>query len=57
MCRHMAECPQAVPGCEIVTNCPHVEDVEYSYVGPVPMCEVNDGRNESDDAGTTLHEC
>lgn len=57
MCRHMAECPQAVPGCEMVINCPHVEDVEYSYVGPVPMCEVNDGRNESDDTGTTLHEC
>lgn len=57
MCRHMAECPQAVPGCEMVTNCPHVEDVEYSYVGHVLTYEVNDGRNESDDAGTTLHEC
>ena len=58
MCRHMAECPQAVPECEMFMNCPHVEDVEYiSYVGPVLTCEVNDGRNESDDAGTALYEC
>ena len=41
----------------MVRNCPHVEDVEYSYVGKLPMYEVNDGRNESDDAGTAMHEC
>ena len=46
MCQHATECPDATPRCAGALFCPLIEDIEYSYVGPVKAHEEDHGRQD-----------
>lgn len=46
MCRHATECPDATQLCAGALFCPLIEDIEYSYVGPMTAHEDDHGRQD-----------